>query len=218
MPNHRRQSHQRIWRDDAGLAVPSSLCVDLLSSCAYTQLKQGPVARYDCEAERYRQDVYKRKRADLVERLDSTLSLLFLRQIQNIHNDVLMLFKAEIDMGLNIAGYNFADHNGPRANAVTRFIDGAREAVITEGDPTWQWEDELQLLQKDIQAVIDQLCEDRTKAGIIIGATSIGILTAVGAAVAVSVAMAGGAAVAGSAAGARGTAIARAVGAVVGFV
>ncbi|KAH9971141.1 RHD3/Sey1 [Lactifluus volemus] len=132
------------------------------------------LSRYDREAERYHQEIYKRKRADLVERLDSTLSLPFFRQIQNIHNDVLVSFKAEIDMGLNIAGYNFADFNGPCENAVARFIDEAREAVITEGDPTWQWADELQLLKKDIQAVIDQLCEDRRK--VIIG---VGILTAV---------------------------------------
>jgi Root hair defective 3 GTP-binding protein (RHD3) len=174
VPNHGRQSHQRIWRDDARLAVPSSLCVDIVSFRAYPKPKQSPAARYDREAERYHQEVYKRKRADLVERLDSTLSLPFFRQIQNIHNDVLVSFKAEIDMGLNIAGYNFADFNGPCENAVARFIDEAREAVITEGDPTWQWADELQLLKKDIQAVIDQLCEDRRK--VIIG---VGILTAV---------------------------------------
>ncbi|KAH9971140.1 root hair defective 3 GTP-binding protein-domain-containing protein [Lactifluus volemus] len=172
-------------------------------------LRSQALSRYDREAKRYHQEVYKRKRADLVKKLDSALSLPFLRQIQNIRNDVLVSFKAEIDMGLNIAGYNFADFNGPRANAVARFIEGAREAVITEGDPTWQWADELQLLQKNIQAVIDQLCEDRRKF-----IKGVGILTVASA----GAVMAGGAAVAGSAAGAGGMSVARVVGVVVGSV
>ncbi|KAH9959029.1 RHD3/Sey1, partial [Lactifluus volemus] len=124
------------------------------------------LSRYDREASRYHQDVYKRKRADLVERLDLTLSPLFLRQLRNTQSDVLASFKAEIDRGLSIAGYNFVDASKRQASAVARFIGGAREAVITEGDPTWQWESELQVLQKDIQAIIDQLRKDRKKARI----------------------------------------------------
>ena len=51
----------------------------------------------------------------------------------------------------------------------------------------------LQLLQKDIQAVIDQLCEDRKEAGIIIGATGIGILASGVSGVAVGAVIAGSA-------------------------
>jgi len=44
-----------------------------------------------------------------------------------------------------------------------RFGDRAREAVVTEGDATWQWEEELRLLQEEIQSVADQLRKDETK-------------------------------------------------------
>ena len=45
----------------------------------------------------------------------------------------------------------------PGAGAETRFSDGAREAVIVEGDAGSQWEEELRLLRDEIQSVADQL-------------------------------------------------------------
>jgi Root hair defective 3 GTP-binding protein (RHD3) len=173
--------------------------------------------RYDREASRYRQGIYKQKRADLIGRLDSTLSPLFLGQIKNLRDDALRSFKAEINAGVNLAGYNlrFSDvnHDKPHANAVTRFIIGVLEAVVTEGDPIWKWEDEHRLLKKDIQAAIDQLGENRKKAGMIAGATGICIiaLASVGAGTGMGPAVAGGAAAARGAAAAGGTAVARAV-------
>ncbi|KAH9971144.1 RHD3/Sey1 [Lactifluus volemus] len=121
------------------------------------------LSRYDRGASRYHQGVYKRKRADLTGRLDSTLTFLFLGQLKNLHRDVLMSFKTEVVAGLNVKGHNFADVvSKARARAEARFRDGSREAVITEGDPTWQWKDELRMLQKEIPAVADQLRKDRT--------------------------------------------------------
>ena len=50
-----------------------------------------------------------------------------------------------------------------RVLAEARFSDGAQEAVVTKGDPTWQWEGELRLLQEKIQSVTDQLRKDKNK-------------------------------------------------------
>jgi protein SEY1 len=74
-----------------------------------------------------------------------------------------MSFKTEVVAGLNVKGHNFADVvSKARARAEARFRDGSREAVITEGDPTWQWKEELQMLQKEILAVAVQLRKDKT--------------------------------------------------------
>lgn len=122
------------------------------------------VARYDSEASRYHQGVYKRKRADLIGTLDSTLSPLFLGQLKNLHKVALVSFKAATVAGLKVEGYNFADVVGKaRADAEARFRDGAQEAVVTEGDASWQWEEELRLLRDEIQSVADQLRKDETK-------------------------------------------------------
>jgi protein SEY1 len=122
------------------------------------------VARYDRDASRYHQGVYKRKRADLIGTLDSALSPLFLGQLKNLHKAALVSFKVATVAGLKIEGYNFADVVGKaRANAEARFSDGAQEAVVTEGDASWQWEEELRLLRDEIQSVADQLRKDETK-------------------------------------------------------
>ncbi|KAH9987006.1 RHD3/Sey1 [Russula compacta] len=122
------------------------------------------LSRYDREASRYHQGVYKRKRADLVGTLDSTLSPLFLGQLKNLHKAVLVSFKAETVAGLKAEGYNFADVvRKARTGAEARFSDGAREAVVAEGDAAWQWEEELRLLQDEIRSIADQLRKDETK-------------------------------------------------------
>jgi len=73
-------------------------------------------------------------------------------------------FKAATVAGLKVEGYNFADVVGKaRADAEARFRDGAQEAVVTEGDASWQWEEELRLLRDEIQSVADQLRKDETK-------------------------------------------------------
>ena len=121
-------------------------------------------ARYDHEASRYHQGVYKRKRADLVGTLDSTLSPLFLGQLKNLHKAALVSFKADTVAGLKVEGYNFADVvTRARAGAEGRFSDGAQEAVVVEGDSTWQWEEEFRLLRDEIRSVADQLRKDETK-------------------------------------------------------
>ena len=75
-----------------------------------------------------------------------------------------MSFKAATVAGLKVEGYNFADVvKKARADAEARFRDGAQEAVVTEGDASWQWEEELRLLQDEIQSVADQLRKDETK-------------------------------------------------------
>ncbi|KAF8494740.1 protein SEY1 [Russula emetica] len=122
------------------------------------------LSRYDREASRYHPGVYKRKRADLIGTLDSTLSPLFLGQLKNLHKVALVSFKAATVAGLKVEGYNFADVVGKaRADAEARFRDGAQEAVVTEGDASWQWEEELRLLRDEIQSVADQLRKDETK-------------------------------------------------------
>lgn len=137
------------------------MCVTALfhSSCA-----DGITARYDRDASRYHQGVYKRKRADLIAALDSTLLPLFVGQLKNLHKVALVTFKAEVVAGLKVDGYNFADVvRKARAAAEAIFSDGAREAVVTEGDATWQWEEELRLLREEVRSVADLLRKDETK-------------------------------------------------------
>ena len=159
--NRSWQCYYRTWRNDAGLAVTSAMCVATLSF--YTRA-DGATARYDRDASRYHPGVYKRKRADLTGTLDSTLLPLFVGQLKNLHKVALTLFKAKVVVGLKVDGYNFADVvSKARAEAEAGFSQGAREAVVTEGDAAWEWEEELRLLREEVQSVADHLRKDETK-------------------------------------------------------
>ena len=72
--------------------------------------------------------------------------------------------KTDIQTGLKAADYNFATVlSGARESAEKLFTNGAKEAVVVEGDAAWAWEDELELLRQEIRAVGDQLRKDETK-------------------------------------------------------
>ncbi|KAE9403661.1 root hair defective 3 GTP-binding protein [Gymnopus androsaceus JB14] len=109
--------------------------------------------RYDRDASRYHQGVYKRKRADLIASLDGTLSPLFLGQLKNLHKACLGSFKKDILDGLKGEEYNFADVvSKAKAKCETRFTEGAKESVVddsAEGATEWNWEEELELLKEE---------------------------------------------------------------------
>ncbi|KAJ7347098.1 RHD3/Sey1 [Mycena albidolilacea] len=120
------------------------------------------LTRYDRDASRYHQGVYKRKRADLIAALDATLSPLFLGQLKNLHKTCLVAFKKEMLDGLHGEGYSFADVVATaRQRCLGRFETGAKEALVEETD--WTWEDEMISLKEEVGSVADQCRKDETK-------------------------------------------------------
>ncbi|KAL6300479.1 RHD3/Sey1 [Sparassis latifolia] len=118
--------------------------------------------RYDRDASRYHQGVYKRKRADLISVLDSTLSPLFLGQLKNLHKDCMVTFKAEMHEGMRGEGYSFADVvKAARGRCETRFLEAAGEALVDGAE--WTYDDAFALLQEDVRSVADQCRKDETK-------------------------------------------------------
>jgi len=124
--------------------------------------RSGALTRYDRDASRYHQGVYKRKRADLVSVLDSTLSPLFLGQLKNLHKACLGTFKAEMLDGMRGEGYNFADVvAAARERCEKHFLEGAHEALVEDTD--WSYDEELTLLKEEVRSVADQCRKDETK-------------------------------------------------------
>ncbi|KAI0645779.1 root hair defective 3 GTP-binding protein [Trametes meyenii] len=124
--------------------------------------RSGALDRYDRDASRYHQGVYKRKRADLVGVIDSTLSPLFLGQLKNLHKASLATYKQEMLEGVRGEGYNFATVvSAARERLEKRFLEGAKEALVEGTD--WSYEEELQLLREEARSVADQCRKDETK-------------------------------------------------------
>ncbi|KIY67094.1 root hair defective 3 GTP-binding protein [Cylindrobasidium torrendii FP15055 ss-10] len=122
------------------------------------------LTRYDRDASRYHQGVYKRKRTDLIATLDATLSPLFLGQLKNSHRLCLNSFKKELLDSLKGDDYSFADVvRKAQTSWETTFLETAKEAVVEENDSQWVWEDEAQLLKEEMTHVADQCRKDETK-------------------------------------------------------
>ncbi|KAG7098321.1 Dynamin-like GTPase that mediates homotypic ER fusion [Marasmius oreades] len=120
--------------------------------------------RYDRDASRYHQGVYKRKRTDLLAAIDAILSPLFLGQLKNLHKLCLSTFKKDILDGLKGDDYDFAEVVGKaRTKCEKRFTEGAKEAVVDPESTQWSWEDELELLKEEVKIVGDQCRKDETK-------------------------------------------------------
>ena len=142
------------------------LSVRLLVLDKHRPLTCSRPARYDRDASRYHQGVYKRKRADLVGVLDSTLSPLFLGQLKNLHKACLVQFKTEMHEGMRGENYNFAEIvAAARERCEAAFDAGAREAVPADGEEGAQWtyDDEFALLREEMSSVADQCRRDETK-------------------------------------------------------
>lgn len=119
-------------------------------------------ARFDKDGSRYHQGVYSRKRADLLAQLDAALAALFLGQLKNLHKQALASFKRELGDGLKGEAYSFADVvAGARSACETRFVEGAEEARLKDTD--WTYDDELELLREEMDAVAVQSRSDETK-------------------------------------------------------
>ncbi|KAF8629437.1 hypothetical protein AX15_003482 [Amanita polypyramis BW_CC] len=120
------------------------------------------LTKYDRDASRYHQQVYKRKRSDLTAAMDATLSSLFLGQLKNLHKACLVAFKQRMMDGMKGENYNFAEIvSGARRRCEETFSSGAKEALVDGTD--WRWEEELELLKEDVRHVADQCRKDETK-------------------------------------------------------
>lgn len=138
------------------LLVSSITCFQLLS-----EFTNHP-AKYDKDASRYHQGVYKRKRVDLIASLDSTLSPLFIGQLKNLHKACLVAFKKEMLDSIRGDNYSFADVvSKARQQCESNFASGAKETLIEGTD--WSWEDEFELLKEEMEGVGNQCRKDETK-------------------------------------------------------
>lgn len=127
-----------------------------------TQHRTTALDQFDKAASRYHAEVYKRKRADLLEKLNSTLSPFFLGQLKNLHKAVLAIFKASVTEKLRGDGYDFAQVVGAeRTKALGAFEAGA--TLIRLADTDWTFEDEFEQLKEDVGDIADQCRAEETK-------------------------------------------------------
>lgn len=117
---------------------------------------------FDTAASRYHSGVYSRKRLELLSKLNSTLSPLFLSHLKNLHKLVLKDFRKSIQDGLKADGYDFAQVvRETTEKAEQEFKKGAKEVTLEETG--WSSEETEGQLREDMVAIADLLRVEETK-------------------------------------------------------
>lgn len=136
----------------------------LPSHCAgLARANPGPLSvSFDTAASRYHSGVYSRKRLELLSKLNSTLSPLFLSHLKNLHKLVLKNFRKSIQDGLKADGYDFAQVvKETTEKAEEEFRKGAKEVTLEETE--WSSEETEGQLREDMVAIADLLRVEETK-------------------------------------------------------
>ena len=121
------------------------------------------LAKFDKDAGRYHQEVYKRKRLDLLEKLNSTLSPFFIGQLKNLHKLILNAFKANVlERMRNEANYDFGEVvRTEKEGAQLKFLTAAKLLLLADTD--WSITEDAAQLEEDIESIADVMRVEETK-------------------------------------------------------
>lgn len=121
------------------------------------------LSKFDRDASRYHQEVYKRKRIDLLEKLNSSLSPFFLGQLKNLHRHILQSFKKNVlDRMRNETNYDFGQVvSSEKQAALTKFSTAAQAVLLADTD--WTIDEEVAELNSEIQSISDTMRVEETK-------------------------------------------------------
>ncbi|PGH11292.1 protein SEY1 [Polytolypa hystricis UAMH7299] len=126
------------------------------------------IKNFETEASRYHKRVYQMKRAELEEKIDARLSVLFRGQLSAAHRAGVQEFSEAVASTVKSgqkkgSSYDFADIvNRERKIAVEKFEKEAR-ATIVEGASWSNYKQELALYQKDLEKISGQLRRDEMR-------------------------------------------------------
>ena len=121
------------------------------------------LSKFDRDASRYHQDVYRRKRLDLLDKLNGALSPFFLGQLKNLHRHMLSSFKHNVLERMRTEpNYDFGHVVGAEKRAALTNFGVAAQAILLE-DTDWSIDDDLAQLEAEIQTISDTMRIEETK-------------------------------------------------------
>ncbi|KAI8902504.1 root hair defective 3 GTP-binding protein [Globomyces pollinis-pini] len=110
---------------------------------------------FDKSAKRYHAETYEKKRIDFIEKFSSSLQVLFLQQLRNLHKRSLALFQKSITDKLRTDDSDFTGKLAESKElAVNDFTTCAAESKLKGSD--WNYDDYFQSFLKDIDELAAQ--------------------------------------------------------------
>lgn len=125
--------------------------------------RAAALAAFDKDASRYHQGVYARKRADLVDKLNTALLPSVLAQLKNLHTHLAERFRTNVvDTIRQSPSYNFGNVVREQHDAALRAFDETTQAMLLP-DTNWSVDDERAQLDAELTKTAQTLRADESK-------------------------------------------------------
>jgi hypothetical protein len=90
-------------------------------------MREQAIQSFDKSASRYNQNVYQKKRQEMLTKLNTQLGVYFLGQINNLHKKAITMFDESLQKELKTPNYNFAESVSKcKRDASEFFLSGAK--------------------------------------------------------------------------------------------
>ncbi|RKP22327.1 RHD3/Sey1, partial [Syncephalis pseudoplumigaleata] len=136
--------------------IESGKVVDELGERMQSYLVEA-LAAFDKNASRYHQQVYQRKREEMLAKCHATLHVLFLGQLKNLHKRATQQFGNILQERMTGATYDFLQVvTEARAVVLDAFNAGAKVLAILLENTDWTIEDTREQLEEDLSEIAAQ--------------------------------------------------------------
>ncbi|UZJ54972.1 hypothetical protein CBS101457_004292 [Exobasidium rhododendri] len=131
------------------------------------RMRTTALSKFDKEASRYHAEVYKRKRVELLEKLNSALSPIFLGQLKNLHKTILANFKLSILDKLRGDNHDFGQVVSAERERAEESFTGACLLICLK-DTDWTVTEEVSQFKESIDQIANQCRIEETKKMVIV--------------------------------------------------
>ncbi|KAG0750155.1 hypothetical protein G6F23_000424 [Rhizopus arrhizus] len=119
-------------------------------------LHQETLQSFDRHASRYSQNIYHKKRAEMMTELNACLNVYFVGQLKNLHKKAVWIFERDLQEQLKNTEYGFAEIvTASLKEAISFFEDGAK-AMMFEGTD-WSYVQEEGLLKEELDDIVSEV-------------------------------------------------------------
>ncbi|KAG1147227.1 hypothetical protein G6F37_004261 [Rhizopus arrhizus] len=119
-------------------------------------LHQETLQSFDRHASRYSQNIYHKKRAEMMTELNACLNVYFVGQLKNLHKKAVWIFERDLQEQLKNTEYGFAEIVTASLEEASSFFEDGAKAMMLEGTD-WSYVQEEGLLKEELDDIASEI-------------------------------------------------------------
>ncbi|ORX84913.1 root hair defective 3 GTP-binding protein [Basidiobolus meristosporus CBS 931.73] len=126
------------------------------------EIRQTYIKSFDKDASRYHEEVYKRKRQEVINKFNSQLHIFYVGQLRNLHRKAVTMFTESLREKLKGEQYDFGSIVlNSKKESQAYFKENAE--AITLSDTEWSYEEEANQLDQSLEDIAQTQKRDEMK-------------------------------------------------------